>query len=120
MVEVWRLGIMAYLGRLFPSAEQLTDAASLRSQVIYHAELIPPATSWSYSLLWPIFQVGVTMNDGAVEEKAWIRRRLNIALGAVGCRHFSNALETLEFVWNNHAQYNDPTTGMLGRTIMLG
>lgn len=120
MVQVWRLGIVAYLRRLFPSTDHLADVVTLMSQVFNHAELISPATSWNYSLLWPIFQVGVTLGDGALEEKAWIRRRLKLALGAVGCRHFSNALETLEFVWDNHAQYNPLTTSTYRRTIMLG
>ncbi|KAH6974940.1 fungal-specific transcription factor domain-containing protein [Ilyonectria sp. MPI-CAGE-AT-0026] len=119
MIEVWRLGIMAYLRRLFPFTDRSDDAAALMRQALYHAQLIPPATSWSYSLLWPIFQVGVTLDDGALDERAWIRRRLNLALEAVGCRHFSNALETLNFVWDNHAQYNPFTTSMKGRTIML-
>lgn len=119
MVEVWRLGIMAYLIRLFPFVKHSADISTLTSQILYHAELIPPATSWSYSLLWPIFQVGVVLPDEASKEKAWIRSRLQLALEAVGCRHFSNARETLEFAWDNHSQHNSPT-GTFGRTIMLG
>ncbi|KAF4466570.1 transcription factor [Fusarium albosuccineum] len=119
MVEVWLLGIMAYLRRLFPSTGGPDDAGILISQVLYHAQLIPPATSWSYSLLWPIFQVGITLDDGALVEREWIKNRLNLALDAVGCRHFSNALETLELIWDNSAQYNPLTGSVDGRTIML-
>lgn len=118
MVEVWRLGVMAYLGRLFPIAD-LPDTSDLTSQVLHHGKLIPPATSWSYSILWPIFQVGVTLDSEALDERAWIQKRLNIALEAVGCRHFSNALETLRFVWDNGAQDGPVTSAMNGRTIML-
>ncbi|KAJ3546776.1 hypothetical protein NM208_g1839 [Fusarium decemcellulare] len=119
MVEVWLLGIMAYLRRLFPSTGGPDDAGILIGQVLYHAQLIPPATSWSYSLLWPIFQVGVTLDDGALAERTWIKNRLNLALEAVGCRHFSNALETLELIWENSCQYNPLTGSVDGRTIML-
>lgn len=115
MVEVWCLGIMAYLGRLFPSTNS-SGGADLTSQVLYHAGLIPPASSWSYSLLWPIFQIGVTLGNEAQDERAWVENRLNIALKAVGCRHFSNALETLRFIWDNDVHY-DPSVN--GRTIML-
>ncbi|RTE71987.1 hypothetical protein BHE90_013612 [Fusarium euwallaceae] len=118
MIEVWRLGIMAYLKRLFPFTDS-SDAADLTSQVLHHAQLIPPATSWSYSLLWPIFQIGVTLGNDAVDERVWVEKRLNIALEAVGCRHFSNALETLRFVWDNSVSYDALTAGLNGRTIML-
>jgi hypothetical protein len=118
MVEVWCLGIMAYLGRLFPSTNS-SGAADLTSQILYHARLIPPASPWSYSLLWPIFQIGVTLGNEALEERAWVEKRLNIALEAVGCRHFSNALETLRFVWDNDVQYDPLTASMNGRIIML-
>ncbi|RSL46762.1 hypothetical protein CEP54_013711 [Fusarium duplospermum] len=70
MVEVWRLGVIAYLRRLFPLTGS-PDSADLTSQVLHHAQLIPPATSWSYSLLWPIFQIGVTLGNDAVDERAW-------------------------------------------------
>ncbi|EEU37233.1 uncharacterized protein NECHADRAFT_37047 [Fusarium vanettenii 77-13-4] len=118
MVKVWCLGIMAYLGRLFPSTNS-SGAADLTSQVLYHAGLIPPASSWSYSLLWPIFQIGVTLGNEALDDRAWVEKRLNIALEAVGCRHFSNALETLRFVWDSDVPYDPLTTSMNGRTIML-
>ncbi|KAI9150787.1 Beauvericin cluster-specific repressor BEA4 [Paramyrothecium foliicola] len=120
MIEVWRLGIMAYLRRLFPSTSHMVDAATLTKQVLYHADLIPPASSWGYSLLWPIFQIGVTLDEEATREREWIKRRLNLALQAVGCRHFSNAIETLDFAWNNNMKYDPLTVSTDGRTIMLG
>ncbi|KAG9255100.1 fungal-specific transcription factor domain-containing protein [Emericellopsis atlantica] len=122
MIEAWRLGIMAYAQRLFPHVERGDDTGTqtLVSQVLEHAERIPPATSWSYSLLWPIFQVGVALDAQALEEKAWIRSRLNTALRAVGCRHFSNALEALEYVWKDHGRRGSSAIDVFGRTIMLG
>ncbi|KAF4955910.1 hypothetical protein FSARC_11725 [Fusarium sarcochroum] len=119
MVEGWKLGITAYLRRLFPYTNHSADVVALPNQVLELAKLIPPATSWSYSLLWPIFQVGVTLGDEATEEKEWIRKRLKICLESVGCRHFSNALETLEVIWGHHQPYDSCLTSMYGRTIML-
>jgi hypothetical protein len=120
MLEVWRFGIMAYLGRLFPSADNLTDAEARTTQALHCADLIPPATSWSYSLLWPIFQLGAVLDTEALDAKAWIRKRLNLAFEAAGCRHFSNALETLESIWADHIQHLFPPVGAHGRRIMLG
>jgi hypothetical protein len=123
MVEAWRLGIIAYLTRLFPevpSGKDATSTKTLTAQILQHAKLIPPTTSWSFPLLWPIFQVAVSLDDLAVDEKTWIRGYLRRSLGAVGCRHFSNALDTLEYVWANHGQLGFSATGTFGRTIMLG
>lgn len=122
MVEAWRFGIMAYLQRLFPSVRHSTDTGTgtLARRVISLAERIPSASSWSYSLLWPCFQVGVVLEDEGLEEKAWIRSRLRAALSAVGCRHFSNALEALEFAWDNHHRFGSNAIDTFGRSIMLG
>lgn len=120
MLEVWRFGIMAYLGRLFPSTDNLTDAKTRTTQALKCADLIPPATSWSYSLLWPIFQLGAVLDIEALDAKAWIRKRLNLAFEAAGCRHFSNALETLESIWIDHIQHLFPPVSAHGRRIMLG
>ncbi|VUC35040.1 unnamed protein product [Clonostachys rosea] len=119
MVEGWRFGIMAYLERLFPSSN-MVQLEQVTSQVIHHAKLVPPASSWSYSLLWPIFQAGVSLGHEGQQEKAWMRSRLKLAYEAVGCHHFVNALETLELVWNKRIKGEPVTNGMYGRTIMLG
>lgn len=122
LVEAWRSGILVYSKRLFPSAD---DAASdspavLAKKVLSHAERIPPATSMSYSLLWPIFQSGIVLGEEASAEKEQIKGRLRIALAAVGCRHFSNALETLEVVWDNYDRQDPTGTGTFGLTVVLG
>lgn len=119
MAEAWRLGIMAYLRRLFPSTDHEANAAALSSQVLDLAEVIPPAMSWSYALLWPIFQVAVTLSDRTLEEKEQVRRRLRIALQTIGCRHHSNALEVLEVIWGRREQYDPFTISIYGRTILL-
>ena len=116
MVEAWKLGIKAYLHRLFPDTESIEP---LSDQVLGLAELISPASSWSYALLWPIFQVAVTLDDGDVKEKNMIRRRLRIALETIGCRHHSNALEVLEAVWAKREEFNRFSISIPGRTIML-
>jgi hypothetical protein len=116
MVESWKLGITAYLHRLFPHTQ---NKDPLSDQVSDLAELIPPASSWSYALLWPIFQVAVTLNDGHTKEKNLIRRRLKIALETIGCRHHSNALEVLEVVWAKEEEFDRFSISIPGRTIML-
>ncbi|RBR09629.1 uncharacterized protein FIESC28_09741 [Fusarium coffeatum] len=116
MVEIWKLGIKAYLHRLFPDTE---SKESLSDQVLGLAEVIPPASSWSYALLWPIFQVAVTWGDGDVKEKNMIRHRLSIALETIGCRHHSNALEVLEVVWAKREEFDRFSISIPGRTIML-
>ncbi|KAH6969331.1 fungal-specific transcription factor domain-containing protein [Fusarium avenaceum] len=118
MVEAWRLGIMAYIQRIFPHTGSEAQA-KLSSQVLDLAEQIPPASSWSYALLWPIFQAAVTLDDDAVDEKDTIRKRLRIALEAIGCRHHSNALEALEVVWGRREVFDPSTISIPGRTIML-
>ncbi|CAH0057821.1 unnamed protein product [Clonostachys solani] len=120
MVEAWRFGIMAYLAQLFPASLNIVQRSHLTSQVLHHAKLIPPVSSWSYSLLWPIFQVGVALQSGESQEKDWIRLRLKLAYEAVGCRHFRNAVGTLEHVWDNRTQGDLVPDGTYGRTIMLG
>ena len=116
MVEAWKLGIKAYLHRLFPHTE---SRGPLSDQVLSLAELIPPASSWSYALLWPIFQVAVTLGDENLKEKNMIRRRLMIALETIGCRHHSNGLEVLEAVWAKREEFDRFSFSIPGRTIML-
>ncbi|QPC67981.1 hypothetical protein HYE67_010212 [Fusarium culmorum] len=119
MVEVWRLGIAAYLYRLFPDMTHRELEEPLLDQVLGLAESISPASSWSYALLWPIFQAVVTLGDGAQKEKDQIRSRLRIALETIGCRHHSNALDTLEIVWARSQEFDRFTISIPGRTIML-
>ncbi|UZP35164.1 hypothetical protein NXS19_002980 [Fusarium pseudograminearum] len=119
MVEIWRLGILAYLRRLFPDMDQDVQRETLSDKVLGLAESVSSASSWSYALLWPIFQAVVTLGDGAEKEKDQIRSRLRIALGTIGCRHHSNALETLEIVWARSQEFDHFTISIPGRTIML-
>ncbi|CAG9947207.1 unnamed protein product [Clonostachys rosea f. rosea IK726] len=119
MVEAWRFGIMAYLAQLFPTCYNIVQMSNLTSQVLHHAKLIPSASSWSYSLLWPIFQVGVALETRQLQEKDWIRSRLKLAYEAVGCRHFRNAADTLELAWEKRIQGGFVANGTYERTIML-
>ncbi|RGP66123.1 transcription factor [Fusarium sporotrichioides] len=119
MVEIWRLGILAYLYRLFPYMNHDAVEKPLADHVLGLAELISPSSSWGYALLWPTFQVAVTLGDDAKKEKDQIRSRLSIALETIGCRHHSNALETLEVVWARSKEFDPFTISIPGRTIML-
>jgi hypothetical protein len=119
LLEAWRFGVMAYLLRLFPSEQYSVKAQDLAKQALGQARLTSPTSTWGYSTLWPIFQVGVTLKDEDVEEKDQIRSRLRVALETVGCHHFSNALETLEHVWENGSVYKSSSMTTFGRTIML-
>ncbi|KAH7310758.1 fungal-specific transcription factor domain-containing protein [Stachybotrys elegans] len=116
-VQIWRLGIKAYLLRLFPSIGQSVQA--IKAEAIQLSILVPPATPWSYSLLWPMFQVGLLLDCESAAEKAWITNRLAIAHEAVGCRHFTNALETLRSIWDNPPQMNSPIRNTHGGVVML-
>ena len=122
LIEAWRLGIMAYAWRLFPRVHRSPgiEPSPVTDRLFYHATSIALATSASYASLWPIFQVAVSLDDDAVDKKAWVRNYLQVALGTVGCRHFSNALEALEIVWEQRGSHGVPVTGTYGRTIMLG
>ncbi|XEU99913.1 hypothetical protein FSHL1_005200 [Fusarium sambucinum] len=119
MVEVWRLGILAYIHRLFPQVNHDVEKECLSDQVFGLTEPISPTSSWSYALLWPTFQVAVTLGDDTQKEKYQIRCRLGIALETIGCRHHSNALETLEVVWARSKEFDPLTISIPGRTIML-
>jgi len=124
MIEAWRLGIWAYLVRLFPpiNRDSTSTGRSTARMILHHAKCIPLATSYSYSVLWPVFQVAVSLDETAIEEKAWVRRYLRRSLEVVGCRHFNNALDLLEKVWENGEMtgLSDMGTFGSGRTIMLG
>lgn len=119
MVEVWKLGTIAYLNRLFPLNGLERDVDSLSNQALDLAKSIPPASSWSYACLWPIFQIAVNLDDRNSERKDQIRRRLKIALETIGCRHHSNALEALEVLWERRERFDHFTLSIPGRTIML-
>ncbi|CAG9982262.1 unnamed protein product [Clonostachys byssicola] len=119
MVEGWRFGIMVYLAQLFPTTSKTVQRSHLTSQVLHHAKLIHPVSSWSYSLLWPIFQAGVALDSGQLLEKDCIRSRLKQAYEAVGCSHFRNAADTLELVWEKRTNGDLAANGSYGRTIML-
>ncbi len=122
VVEAWRSGIILYLARLFKIPHGLFDVRSLTSNVFEHARAVPTASSFSYSMSWPLYQAGLELRDDDSEEKQWIRDRLRQVLLAVGCRQFGKTLRALEFVWSSGEaeHYNSITAGILKDRLTLG
>jgi len=121
MVEAWRSGILLYLDRLFQLPKDVFDAPSLVSGILDHAKAVPSRTSWSYSMLWPLFQAGLSLRHDECERKEWLRSELNTMFQALGCYHPHHAIEALEQVWqkDDDHNYNSITLGIQHRRLML-
>ncbi|KAK6384491.1 hypothetical protein LTS17_002054 [Exophiala oligosperma] len=73
IVEVWRLGILLYLIRLFQLPEGSLNTTNLVSSIFQYARTIPPRTSWGYSMSWPLFQAGLLLPVEDAQNKTWLR-----------------------------------------------
>ncbi|KIV82574.1 hypothetical protein PV11_04675 [Exophiala sideris] len=101
MVEVWRLGILLYLIRLFQVPKHIFDTPHLKHSIFRHARGIPSRTSWSYSTPWPLFQAGLLLPQEDNDTKAWLRNELRTNFRSLGCIHQKLAVEALEQVWRS-------------------
>jgi hypothetical protein len=121
VVGAWHKGILLYVMRLFYLPHDKTfDEESLKSDIFQHANAVPPATRWGFSMLWPLFQAGLCLTDDHDQERRWLVQRLDTMLRAVGCRQFDIALSTLQVVWaKRDAYYNSITAGDLMGPLML-
>lgn len=99
MAEVWRLGILLYLIRLFRVPGDIFDIVSLHSSIFRHARAIPWRTGWSYSISWPLFQAGLLLPRADTQTRIWLRKELWKNFRALGCIHQKLAVEVLEQVW---------------------
>lgn len=99
MVEVWRLGTLLYLIRLFRLSNEILDTASLSRSIFLHACAIPSKSSWSYSTSWPLFQAGMLLTREDHQTKIWLRNELYMNFCSLGCLHPKLAAEALEQFW---------------------
>lgn len=120
-VEAWRSSILLYLMRLFRLPEDTYGADNLITSVFDYAERIPPGTSWRFSILWPLFQAGLSLGRNQDDRKAWLRHELRAHFQALGCSHANHALCALEKAWNvsGHHNYNSVTLGGQYRRLIL-
>ncbi|KFZ09959.1 hypothetical protein V501_05402 [Pseudogymnoascus sp. VKM F-4519 (FW-2642)] len=101
MVEVWRLGTLLYLIRLFRLPSGIFNTANTTTCIFHHARAIPSKTSWSYSISWPLFQAGLLLPPENSQIKAWLRNELYKNFCALGCFHQKLAIEALEQTWRS-------------------
>jgi hypothetical protein len=101
MVEVWRLGILLYLIRLFRLPNEIFDTINLSGRIFHHAGAIPSKTSWSYSTSWPLFQAGLLLPREYSATKIWLRDELYTNFRTLGCFHQKLAVDALEQVWRS-------------------
>jgi hypothetical protein len=101
MVEVWRLGALLYLIRLFRLPDGIFNTAYLNRNVFRHADAIPSKTSWRYSTCWPLLQAGLLLTQDDIKTKNWLRNELYTNFRTLGCLHPKLAAEALEKVWRS-------------------
>lgn len=101
MVEVWRLGTLLYLIRLFRLPNDIFNTKILNSSIFHHARAIPSKTSWSYSTSWPLFQAGLLLCHEDSQTRIWLRDELYTNFRTLGCFHQKLAVEALQQVWRS-------------------
>jgi len=99
MVEVWRLGTLLYLIRLFRLPNDIFNTKNLKSSIFHHARAIPSKTSWSYSTSWPLFQAGLLLSHEDGQTRNWLRDELYTNFRTLGCFHQKLAVEALQQIW---------------------
>lgn len=114
MDEVWKIGILLYLIRLFRLPDDVFDTTHLSNSIFYHARSIPSKSSWSYSTSWPLFQAGLLLPREANHTKTWLRNELYKNFSALGCFHQKLAVEALEEAWQSD---QDSLFGSLGTNL---
>jgi hypothetical protein len=101
MVEVWRLGTLLYLIRIFRLPDNIFNTKTVCGSIFRYARAIPSKTSWSFSTSWPLFQAGLLLPRGYSQTKTWLRDELYNNFRALGCFHQKLAVEALEQVWRS-------------------
>ncbi|KAH8801468.1 fungal-specific transcription factor domain-containing protein [Xylogone sp. PMI_703] len=120
VVGAWHKGILLYEMRLFRiSSDKIFNAQALKNGIFEHAKSVAAASSWSFSMLWPLFQAGLFLANDDLEGREWIQQRLETMSQAAGCKQFGIALETLNLVWSSNVYYNSITAGELKGPLML-
>lgn len=121
MNEVWRIGILLYLVRLFRLADDVFDTTNLSENIFHHARSIPPKSSWSYSTSWPLFQAGLLLPPEDSHTKTWLRHELYKNFSTLGCFHQKLAVHVLEQTWQSGKDpfFGSPGTGLGMRKLIL-
>jgi hypothetical protein len=120
MVEVWRLGTLLYLIRLFQLPNDVFNTKNLNRSIFHHARAIPSKTSWSYSTSWPLFQAGLFLTREDSQTKTWLRNELYANFRTLGCLHQKLAVEALEHVWRSGKdRLYDPSDADLPRRKLI-
>ena len=101
MNEVWRIGILLYLVRIFQLPHDVFDTAELSDTIFNHARSIPAKSSWRYSTSWPLFQAGLLLSSEDGHTKDWLRNELYKNFNTLGCFHQKLAVDALEQVWQS-------------------
>ncbi|KEF57383.1 uncharacterized protein A1O9_05300 [Exophiala aquamarina CBS 119918] len=99
--EVWRIGILLYLVRIFRLPDDIFDTASLSDSIFLHARSIPSKSSWRYSTSWPLFQAGLLLLREDSHTKTWLRNELYENFSTLGCFHQKLAVDALEQAWQS-------------------
>ena len=100
-VEVWRLGTLLYLIRLFRLPNDIFNTTDLSRRIFHHACAVPSKTSWRYSTSWPLFQAGLLLPRDDIQTKIWLHNELYMNFRTLGCLHPKLAAEALEQVWRS-------------------
>lgn len=120
MNEVWRIGVLLYLIRLFQLPDNIFDTTNLRDKIFRHARSIPSKSNWSYSTTWPLFQAGLMLPHEDSHNKTWLRNELCKNFSTLGCFHQKLAVQTLEQVWQKgKALFSAPLATNLGMRKLL-
>lgn len=99
IVEVWRLGILLYLTRLFRFHNDIFNTGDRLERIFSHARAIPVRISWNVSTTWPLFQAGLLLSHEDDKSKAWLRNELVTNFQNLGCYNLNRAVGVLEEVW---------------------
>jgi hypothetical protein len=94
---------MLYLVNIFrlePTGE--FDTQALARAVLERAKAVPTASIWAFSMSWPLFQAGLVFSISSVDDREWLKGRLQSMVLAIGCGQFANAQKTLEKVWRSY------------------
>jgi hypothetical protein len=111
MVEVWRSGILLYLVRLFRLPDEVLDTQKVLDNALMHAEAIPSMTNWRFSIIWPLFQAGLSLPHGEHTKKSWLLKELDVNFRTLGCSHDKHVMDALERAWSaNDAHCHDSAT----------
>lgn len=102
LAQVWRSGILLYLIRLFSLPHNIFNTKKALNDALHHAEAIPDMTSGKLSIIWPLFQAGLSLPHGEHAKKSWLIKEVNANFRTLGCSHDRRVIDELEQAWSAH------------------